>query len=220
MADLAGPSLLAMLSPTDREWLAGQGRRRSFAAGAVVHDLDDPDPEMAVVITGSLRLVRTRFNGHEGMMSLVTPGQHFADVLMFGRRTRTHRAIAQEPTELDLYDHAAFARILERPSIVRAMYQITAERLIGTIIMLDDVRTLSREAHLAKLLLRLDVNAGGGPIACVQEDLAGLLGVTTMTVAKALRLLRELGLIETGYRQVRVLDAERLREWFKAQDGS
>jgi CRP/FNR family transcriptional regulator, cyclic AMP receptor protein len=220
VVDLAGPSLLAMLSPADRDWLAEQGRRRSFTDGVIVHSHGDPDPEMAVVIAGGLRLLRTRYNGLEGMVSLITPGQHFADVLMFRRRTRTHRAIAQGATELDLYDHLAFARILERPSIVRALYQITAERLVGTMIMLDDVRSLSREAHLAKLLLRLDANAGGGPIACVQEDLAGLLGVTTMTVAKALRLLRELGLIETGYRQVRVLDAERLREWFKAQDGS
>lgn len=220
MVDFAGPSLLAMLNEADREWLAGQGRRRSFADGVVVHNHGDPEPEMAVVIAGGLRLVRTRYNGQEGMMSLITPGQHFADVLMFRHRTRTHRAIAQGATELDLYDHAAFARILERPSIVRALYQITSERLVGAMIMLDDVRSLSREAHLAKLLLRLDANAGGGSIACVQEDLAGLLGVTTMTVAKALRLLRELGLIETGYRQVRVLDSGRLRDWFKAQEGA
>jgi CRP/FNR family cyclic AMP-dependent transcriptional regulator len=217
MADLAGPSLLALLSPAEREWLAGQGRRRSFADGAVVHERGDADPQMAVVISGRVRLVRLRSNGQQGLMAVVGAGQHFADVLMFRRQQRTHRAIAEGATELDLYDLAAFERIMERPEIVRALYRVTAERLIGTMNMLDDVRSLPREAHLAKLLLHLHSRAKGEAIECVQDDLAGLLGVTTMTVAKGLRALREAGLIETGYRKVRVLDLVGLREWQNRQ---
>jgi CRP-like cAMP-binding protein len=218
MPDLAGPSLLAILSSPDREWLAKQGRRRAFADGAVVHERGDPDPEMAIVISGKVRLVRLRYNGQEGMMTSVGPGQHFADVLMFGRRTRTHRGIAVGATELDLYDQAAFDRILERPQIVHALYRVTAARLLGAIAMLDDVRSLAPEAHLAKLLLHLQGRSTGEWIACVQDDLAGLLGVTTMTVAKSLRVLREDGLIETGYRRVKVLDPARLRAWLTEQE--
>jgi CRP/FNR family cyclic AMP-dependent transcriptional regulator len=217
MTDLAGPSLLAILSSAEREWLAGQGRRRVFADGAVVHERGDPNPEMAIVITGRVRLVRLRHNGQEGIISTVGPGQHYADVLMFRRQKRTHRAIAEGATELDLYDLSAFERIMGRAEIVRALYRITAERLIGTLNMLDDVRSLGREAHLAKLLLHLHVRADDEPIECVQDDLAGLLGVTTMTVAKGLRALREAGLIETGYRKVRVLDPAGLRAWQNRQ---
>lgn len=218
MADLAGPSLLGILSPADRDWLAAQGKRRAFADGGVLHERGDTDPLMAIVISGRVRLVRLRSNGQEGIASTVSAGQHFADVLMFGRRTRTHRAVAQGATEVDFYDRAAFAQIMDRPAIVRALYQVTAERLVGTMNMLDDVRNLSREAHLGKLLLHLDQRRKGEEIACVQEDLAGLLGVTTMTVAKSLRQLRERGLIETGYRKVRVLDPVRLRAWLTTQD--
>lgn len=218
MPDLAGPSLLALLSSPERAWLAGEGRRRSFADGAFIHDRGDPHPEMAIVVSGRVRLVRLRQSGREGMVSTIGPGQHFADVLMFGKQVRTHRAIASGPTELDLYDQAAFERIIQRPEIVRALYQVTAQRLTGAMNMLDDVRSLPREAHLVKLLLHLHGRNGGGAIPCVQDDLAGLLGITTMTVAKSLRTLRDAGLIETGYRQVRVLDAARLRIWLDEQD--
>jgi CRP/FNR family transcriptional regulator, cyclic AMP receptor protein len=218
MADLAGPSLLAILSPAEREWLAAQGRRRRLADGVVLHERGDPDPTMAVVISGKIRLVRLRFNGQEGMTSIIGAGQHFADVLMFARRPRTHRAVAVGATELDLYGRLEFERIMERPAIVRALYRITAERLVGTMNMLEDVRHLSREAHLGKLLLHMQSRGKGEGIACVQEDLAGLLGVTTMTVAKSLRLLRERGLIETGYRKVRVLDLARMRAWLATQE--
>lgn len=151
-------------------------------------------------------------------MSSVLPGQHFADVLMFGRAVRTHRAVTQGATELDLFDRAAFELILDRPLILQALYRIAAERLAGALAMLDDVRGLSRDAHLAKLLLYLHGRSKGASIDCVQEDLAGLLGVTTMTVAKSLRLLRERGLIETGYRRVTVLDPARLRTWVESQE--
>jgi CRP-like cAMP-binding protein len=182
-----------------------------------VHERGDPNPEMAIVISGQIRLLRLRENGQEGVVSSVGPGQHYADVLMFRRQARTHRAIAAGATQLDLYDLAAFERILERPEIIRALYRITAERLIGTMNMLDDVRSLPREAHLAKLLLHLHRRANGEPIKCVQDDLAGLLGVTTMTVAKGLRALRQAGLIETGYRKVRVRDPSGLRVWQNRQ---
>ena len=218
MADLAGPSILANLSSGDREWLAAQGRRRSYADGAVVHERGDPNPEMTIVIAGRIRLVRLRFNGQEGIVSTIGPGQHFADVLMFGQRSRTHRAVALRATEVDLYDRAAFERIVAHPQIVRALYHVTAERLVGTMNMLDDLRSLSREAHLAKLLLHLHARSRGEPIECVQDDLAGLLGVTTMTVAKSLRALREGGMIETGYRRVKVLDPARLRAWLAEQE--
>jgi CRP/FNR family transcriptional regulator, cyclic AMP receptor protein len=218
MADLAGPSLLEILSQADCDWLAAQGRRRAFADGGVLHERGDTDPLMVIVISGRVRLVRLRSTGQEGIASTVSAGQHFADVLMFGRRARTHRAVAQGATEVDFYDRAAFAQIMDRPAIVRALYQVTAERLVGAMNMLDDVRNLSREAHLGKLLLHLDRQRTGAEIVCVQEDLAGLLGVTTMTVAKSLRQLRERGLIETGYRKVRVLDRANLRAWLTSQD--
>ena len=125
MPDLAGPSLLAILSSTERDWLAGQARRRSYPDGTLIHDRGDPDPEMAIVISGRVRLVRLRSNGQEGMLSSVGPGQHFADVLMFRRQARTHRAISLGATELDLYDRPAFERIMERPEIVRALYRVT-----------------------------------------------------------------------------------------------
>lgn len=218
VADLAGSSLLKILSAPEREWLAQQGRRRAFPDGAVVHERGDPDASMAVVISGRVRLVRLRSGGQEDILSTVSAGQHFADVLMFGSRVRTHRAIAQGETVLDIYDPAAFERLCDHPAILRALYRISSERLLGALAMLDDVRSLPREAHLGKILLHLHKTSNGQRIECVQEDLAGLLGVSTMTVAKSLRLLRELGFIETGYRQVRVLNPLRLRAWIDAQD--
>jgi hypothetical protein len=39
-----------------------------------------------------------------------------------------------------------------------------------------------------------------------------------MTLAKSLALLKREGLIETGYRQVRVTDREKLRRWLAVHE--
>jgi CRP/FNR family cyclic AMP-dependent transcriptional regulator len=72
---------------------------------------------------------------------------------------------------------------------------------------------------LAKLLLTLTSNAAAGDaVGVVQEDLASILGVSAMTLAKSLARLKREGLIETGYRQVRVPDRARLKRWLASQE--
>ena len=42
-----------------------------------------------------------------------------------------------------------------------------------------------------------------------------MVGVTTMTLSKSLARLRDEGLIETGYRKIRVTNSEVLKAWLK-----
>ena len=85
MVDLAGPSLLAMLTPPSRKWLATLGRRQTYRDGELIHSRGDANPTMGIVIEGQLRMVRMRHSGAESFVSLINPGQHFADVLMVKR---------------------------------------------------------------------------------------------------------------------------------------
>lgn len=174
---------------------------------------------MCIVICGRVRLVRVRSNGAESFVSTINPGQHFADVLMLGREVRTHNAMAVGEVTIDHYDVAAFNQILTRNDVLLALYRITGLRMARALAMIDDLRTLPREAHLAKLLVTLAPTAdSSGKIACVQEDLAGILGVSSMTLAKALATLKRAGLIETGYRYVRICDAKALRAWLRQHE--
>ena len=148
---------------------------------------------------------------------MIKPGQHFGDILMLESELRTHNAIAVGDVTIDHYDAAAFAQLMARNEVLVALYKIAGLRLGRALAMVDDLRTVPREGHLAKLLLSLAPTADAqGKIACVQEDLAGILGASPMTLAKALTKLRNDGLIETGYRYVRILDQRGLRRWLRA----
>ena len=55
-------------------------------------------------------------------------------------------------------------------------------------------------------------------IECLQEEPANLLGVSTMTLAKAIKSLRCEGLVKTGYRYVSIPDPARLDAWVEERN--
>lgn len=218
MVAVAGQVLLELVSAPTRVWLAERGQRRSFEDGALIHSRGEADMGMGIVIEGKVRLSQLRSDGSETFLSIVLPGQHFGDIPLFQGRKRTHDALAVGPTEIDHYDFDAFMALLDHPEIVRTLYRITAMRLGGTIVMNDDLRGLPRHVHLAKILLHQWRLYGEQPdIPCVQEDLAGILGVSTMTLSKCLAVLRKEGLIETGYRRITLTDPAALKAWLSRQ---
>jgi len=216
MIALAGENLLQLLDGAARAWLAAKGQRRSYVDGELIHNRGDLAPSMGIVISGQVQLCRIRADGANRFVSVVQPGQHYGDIIMFGRRKRTHDAVALGETTVDHYDRTAFTALLGNADVVRALYHVTALRLNGSLAMSDDLRGLPREVHLAKLLLHQWRQGGGlAVIPCTQEDLAGLLGTSVMSMSKYLAALKREGLIETGYRQVVLNDPQRLKQWVR-----
>lgn len=214
MVDLAGPSLLEAVSPQTGEWMASLARRCSYGDGEYIHVRGDTNTTMDVVIEGQIRLVRLRPDGTETIATTINPGQHMADTLMLGNFHRSHTAIAVGNTVIDHYSKAAFAQLTQNNEVLLALYRIAAFRLAMAISTADDLRSLSRHTHLGKMLYAISAKAGSGEwFDIVQEDLASLLGVSAMTIAKSLSKLKQEGLIETGYRKIRVLDRSALKVW-------
>ncbi len=63
------------------------------------------------------------------------------------------------------------------------------------------------------------VCVGPAQIKCIQEELARLTGVSSVTIGKALAFLRAEGLVESGYRQVTIRDVPRLAKWIADRSG-
>ena len=218
MIAFAGEVLLDMLSPWACGWLAALAHRRSYADGELIHSRGDPVQSMGIVIKGEVKLVRLVANGSHTFVSLIRAGQNFGDTVFLGMRRRTHDAIAVGEVEIDHFDAPAFEQILGNHEVVRALYRVTAQRLGGSMAMCDDLRSLPRDVHLAKILLSMWKRQGGQTVfACTQDDLASLLGTSIMSLSKHLAVLKQAGLVETGYRQVRIVSPKELQNWLRLQ---
>lgn len=215
MTDFGSPSLFNLLSAEDCEFLASLGERRRYNDGEVIHRRSDKKVSfMEVVIEGRVRFVRLTEDGQNLVMAEVNVGQNYGDSTTMMGSDRAHDAIAIGDTVIDHYSLNSFQQLLERPGIVRALYQVAAYRLTQALEYLDDIRSLGREVHLAKLLMLMRASAGGEDrLDCLQENLASQLGVSTMTLTKALRTLKREGLVETGRHQITIVDPTRMNAW-------
>lgn len=214
MSDFAIPTLLGLLTVEEVEVLSSLARRQNYADGETIHEEGDLTSGIGVVISGRVKLVKRQSSGNLLLETIVFPGQTYGDSTHFRTNRRTHGAIAEGETVIDHLSPHAFDQLLEYPGILRALYHISTFRLASLIELLDDMRALPIEGRLAKLLGRMiEVEVGACRIDCLQEDLANVLGVSSMTIAKALGVLRNEGLVTTGYRQITVLDVARLRQW-------
>ena len=215
--DFVVASLLDLLPPAELALIRAFSIRRTYRNGEVIHERGDVAASVGIVVSGQVRLIHIAPGGQELLINLVNPGQNYGDVLIFGKPVRTHRALAVGETAIDHIQAEAFNQLMIHPSIVRAFYAVAAQRLSQVINLLDDMRTLSPEVRLAKLLMSM-VPPGGGKVDCLQEDLASLLGVSGVTLAKALGVLRGAELVTTGYRQMHIPDPDRLRAWIARRE--
>lgn len=219
MTDFGLRGLIELLSPEDVEVLRALGRRKAYADGEMVHLKGDEQATMDVVVQGSVKLYRQLRNGQQLLTITINAGQHYADIQAFDSRRRTHNAVAVGHTIVDHYPHESFLKLLDHPGITRALYQIAGQRLLLAIEIADDARSLPPDVRLAKALAAMQRSTGGGGnVECRQEELASLLGVSAMTLAKAFGTLRREGLVETGYRYVAIPDPVRLQAWIEQRN--
>lgn len=207
------PKLTEMLSPDEMALIASRATRRKYRDGEIVHERGDDHPGIGIVIAGKIKLIYPCRDGQEVFAGLIRPGQNFGDAGLLRDEPRAHRATAIGETVVDHLDRDAFHALLDRPAIVRALYLIASFRLSLVIDLLDDIRVQTPEVRLAKLIMHMHANGGSDRLEFLQEDFAGMLGVSNVTLAKSLRQLERRGLVEAGYRHIRISDPHRLAAW-------
>jgi CRP/FNR family cyclic AMP-dependent transcriptional regulator len=212
------PRLTDLLDAEDQGRIASLAMRRRYRDGELIHERGDVEDAIGIVISGRIKMYNPRADGSEIFSGLIHTGQTYGDAGLLHAGARLHRAVAVGETLVDHIGGEAFKRLLDNPRIVRALYMIATFRLHTTLGLLDDLRTLSPELRLARLLLRMQQAVGGDRVNFLQEELAGMVGISTVTLAKALRRLTDEGLIQPGYRHVKVCDSKALAEWSAAQE--
>lgn len=220
LANFGLPPLAGLLSQEDLAQFRAVATRARFEDGQFIHTRGDPAPRVGLIVDGAVRLVRRRADGRIATLVSWGPGHHYGlESTLFGD-SRTHDAVAIGPTVVDLVDKPSLEDLLDRrPTILRALFEITCRRNIGLTEVYDDLRLQPPAVRLAKLLL-LAGRSSRQPdrIDCSQEDLAQTLALSTVTIGQLLRTLAADGYLQTGYRSISVLKPAALQSWIADQD--
>jgi CRP/FNR family cyclic AMP-dependent transcriptional regulator len=209
-SDTTDGALLGYLTDADREYLLAQGVRRRFRANDVVLMEGDPSDHVHVLVSGWVRISKIVEDGREVLFGLRGPGEVLGELAAINGWARTVSCRAIEPCDVVQLTGDRFLGVLRaRPEIAIATIKTVAVRLRDAESARVDSAAFDVSRRVAVHLVRLADEHGrtvaDGILivaALSQEDIAGQVGAARRTVARALGVLRERGIIETGRRRI------------------
>ncbi|EOD64424.1 Crp/Fnr family transcriptional regulator [Amycolatopsis vancoresmycina] len=222
--DTAEGALLAYLADADREYLLARGTRRRFRANDVVLMEGDPSDHVHVLVSGWVRVSTIVEDGREVLFGLRGPGEVLGDLAAVTGRPRSASVRAIEPCTVFQLTGAEFVDVLHaRPAIAIATIKTVAARLRAAESARVDSAAFDVSRRVAVVLVRLAEERGrtvpeGVVIdALSQEDVAAQIGAARRTVARALRVLRERGIVETGRRRFLIREPRVLQAFARSE---
>jgi len=209
------PNFMSMLPASVAENLKQTATLMHYADGQLIQNRGDAKPGISIVKSGSAQGGVYGEDGAFVMAFVLGPGQIFGEFTMYAGLPRTHDMIAMGPTDIYQLSASRFTKLYERePAISLAMLSTALIRTHLLLEILDAMRRLPVRERTAKILLTMMQSAGSSSaFKCRQSDLAFTLGVSRMSLSTALKQLTALGLIETGYGEVRLPDPDRMADW-------
>jgi CRP-like cAMP-binding protein len=192
-----------------------------LARGDDIFRVGEPCEAFHVVVTGQVKLFGISPSGQEKVIEIVSPGQSFAEALMFtGRPCIVNAQALSDALVLRIGKAAVLTEIGHDPRFALRMLAGISRRLHG---LVHDVQAYALQNGMQRVigyLLRdqLADDAGNGEAVMVQlpvskATIASRLSLTPEYFSRVLHELEAAGLVSIDKRDIHILDPVRLAHY-------
>lgn len=212
-------SLLGSLGEASRDHLLDPGTTRQYQAGHVLIREAEASTFVVVLLDGVVKATGTTSDGKEALLAIRVGGDLVGEFAALDERPRSStvttcgtvvgRVLKQADFLAALRRDSSLAEAVSRSVVAKVRYA-NARRI--------DFTGYDAATRLARVLAELAIRYGDRSDNRVvitwpltQPELASLAAVAEPTAQKALRRLRERGVIATGYRSLAVMDFAELK---------
>jgi CRP/FNR family transcriptional regulator, cyclic AMP receptor protein len=189
--------------------LRGIASLLAFAAGEYLYRAGDVPNGVFGLVRGAIDSLIPRLDGEEIVVHRAGGGFWIGDLALFSKQRRllSLRA-ATSVTVVHLPQKELIAMTQRQPTLVADFYRLSHINMETTLSLLGNLAISGAENRVALRLMiqRRVLTDEAGWIPLGQESLAELVALSTQTVRRALRQLESQGLLELGYRRIRILD--------------
>lgn len=185
-------------------------RVRSYRAGALVFQRDDPGDCLYLIRKGRVRIFLPNEDGREITLRLYGPGEVFGELSLLDGGPRTASAEAVEAVDAALLFRDDFLSLLRgRFELVQHVITLLVERLRYTTRYSEQLAFMSIPGRVAAALLQLR-SADQARIMITQQDLANYVGVSREWVNRTLREFEARGWVALQRGRLQIADAPAL----------
>ncbi|MCJ7751915.1 MAG: Crp/Fnr family transcriptional regulator [Armatimonadetes bacterium] len=212
--DLKGWQLFSYLSPRDLAQLAAIGSLETYRKGHAIFTEGDPADALWVLLKGQVKINKVGPDGREQVLRIVRAGESFAEAAALARGAFPAGAAATARSTTARFPADDFLRLLEAsPQLATNMIVALSQLLRGFAALVDALALRDVPSRLAKYLLDASLRARSDTVVLEVSKtvLAARLGTVSETLSRALRRLREQGLIVVDGQRIDILDRESLQ---------
>jgi CRP-like cAMP-binding protein len=183
-----------------------------YERGATVASVEALAQRMYVLMTGKVNLICTNNEGRRLVIATLEPGAIFGEGALDSSGDANVFAEAVDDVAVWVIPSGeARTMTMQYPILGWGLLQTYGLRLLQVENSLEDVAYKKLPERLASLLLELDDDATGIIKGVSHQALADRLGTYRETVSAILRDFKRQGVVELGYRRIRITDAEELK---------
>ena len=213
--------LFAALPADGLAALCQRCRVKHLAAGEEVFSPLDAASAFYAILVGRIKVYQLSPKGDEQILHLYGAGQTFGEAAMLAGGAYPAYATALEATTLVAVARDALrATIAGNPDLALAMLGGLASKLHEFNRLIEQLSLRDVPARLARTLLDLAAEQQGDRVRLVQSkrELAAQIGTIPETLSRALRRLREAGLVAVQGEVIHLLDRDQLTQWAGGED--
>jgi CRP-like cAMP-binding protein len=202
------------LAPQELAALDRQITMSTCRAGKLFYMPEETGEVLFLLKKGRVQLYRLASSGKKIVVATLGPGAVFGEMSLVGQGMHNTFAEALDDCLLCVMSRADVERLLrEKPDVAFRFVEAMGLRLTELETRLEDIAFKSISARLAALLLRLDLEQGGGRMVggYTHQELSEMLGTYRETVTQTLNDLKAIGVVEIGRKKVLLGDMTRLR---------
>lgn len=216
-----GIAIFADLSAAEAEKVAGMMEEVSVGRGRVVISRGEPGGRLYLIVSGSVRVVRSGASGREVAVAVLGEGNFFGEMSLLDGQPRSADVIAVRASRFLVLDRERFLRrILPLPGIAGKVLTELSKRIRAADQTIENLALASVGDRLLHLLghigRRYPLRGGVAEITRgpTHQEMADLVGASREAVTRTLAALAAEGLIQVNRRRIVLLPA-----FFRREEG-
>ena len=188
---------------------------RIFEKNMIVYSQGDDAHSFYYLKKGRIKIFITSETGMEKTLSVIGKGAILGEAAFFDEQSRISSAKAILRSELVSIDKATLTRIIQKnPQTAMELFKLQAQTIRMLSAQVDSITFSSADSRIAKFLLEsMHKNDNEFIVNTTHEEIASVAGVSRVTVSKFMIRLSNLEIIKTGYKIIKILNPEKLKEY-------
>jgi CRP/FNR family transcriptional regulator, cyclic AMP receptor protein len=200
-----------------RQQLTSSARIKKYTDGQLIQHRGDDSTSFFAITSGQVKMGHYDKNGGMRTLMILGAGDSFGEMSCLGRFPRALDGEAVGETELLQISEKRFSEaLLASPILCREVIRVLSVYLQEAMDHLVVYRKLPAPKRLVRSLLALSKGKPAPIILNIRhQELAELIGVSRVSIAKTLSLLGKKGYLECGYGQIIIHDRKLLKDWME-----